>query len=181
MQKFWLFFLLFGLTSCQQTPAGSADEKKSGATTKSGYTFDFSPRKFGADFKDPANWCNIPLGEAALISADPQKYQRRLFALGEVPIRIIIDYGHQTATAAFMLQKEGNKVHLFTSDNLPTCLSGGTSFRINDDGLSFRYDNSRNIHFDVYLQELPGGIQIALELPEGGNHGLAVLRCDACK
>ena len=99
--------------------------------------------------------------------------------LDNTPARIVVDYGHMSA--AFMLWKQGDAVEILTSSNLPACLSNKDNFQISPDGLTFRYDNHRDISFDASMQELAGGLQIAIDLLEGGEHGIAVVRCPECK
>lgn len=175
MKHLLLYLCIAGFFACSESP------KNAGGTAKneSYATFQFSKEPAVMELRDPSNWCNANLGEAALISADPKNYHRRLFALGDVPLRVVLDHGHQSA--AFMLHKLGNNVIIYSSDNFPTCLSNKANFQISPDGISFRYDNKREIQCDVYLQTLPNGLQIALDLPPDGNLGLAVIRCDACK
>ncbi|MBC7775282.1 MAG: hypothetical protein H7246_07575 [Phycisphaerae bacterium] len=175
MKHLLLYLSIAGFFACSESP------KNAGGTPKneSYATFEFSREPAVMDMRDPSNWCAANLGEAALINADPKNFYRRLFAFGDVPLRVVIDLGHQSA--AFMLYKSGNHVAICTSDNFPTCLSNKANFQISPDGISFRYDNKRDISCDVYLQTLPNGLQIALDLPLNGGHGLAVVRCDACK
>ncbi len=131
------------------------------------------------DVRDPNNWCNLHFREAALINADPKNYNRRLFALSDIPSRVVVFYGQ--FSAVFILYKVGNQVDIYTSDNLPGCLSNKANFQLFPDGLSFHYDNKSGISIDVYLQEFPSGVQIAVDLPPGGSHGITVHRCEACK
>lgn len=161
--------------ACKETPKNTETAPKNEAYT----TFKFSNEIATMDVRDPNNWCNANFGEAALIGADPKNYHRRLFALSDIPVRVIIDHGHQSA--AFMLYYRGNQVEIFTSDNMPACLSNKTNFQISPEGIAFRYDNKMDISCDVYLQALPNGLQIALDLPASGGHGLSVVRCEACK
>lgn len=128
---------------------------------------------------DPANWCAGGFDEVALVGADPKNFFRRLFALSNIPSLVTVDYGHLSAT--FMLHPKGNEVAILTSDNLPACLSNKANFFLAPDGLSFEYNNKRDIQFIVYLQSLPNGMQIALDLPKDAGHGLGVVRCAACK
>ncbi|MFN0033453.1 MAG: hypothetical protein ACKVUS_00215 [Saprospiraceae bacterium] len=141
--------------------------------------FQFSKEMASTDMRDPANWCAARFGESVLISAAPDNYNRRLFALSDIPNRIQMDLGH--AAASFMLCKVGDHVDIYTSDNLPACLSNKANFQISPEGTSFRYDNKKAIQFDVHLQELPNGLQIALDLPPGGGLGMSVVRCETCK
>jgi hypothetical protein len=175
MKYLLLFLSIASFFACSNAP-----QNVGGSPKNEGYaTFQFSNKPPVMDLHDPSNWCNANLGEAALISADPKNFNRRLFTLGDVPLRVVLDHGHQSA--AFMLHKLGNIVTIYSSDNFPTCLSNKANFQISPDGISLRYDNKREIRCDVYLQSLPNGLQIALDLPPEGNLGLAVLRCDACK
>jgi len=174
--KYLLFVLsITGFCACSQAPNNTGKASKN-----EGYpTFKFSNEPANMDVRDPNNWCNAKLGEAALISADPKNYHRRLFALSDIPCRVIIDFGHQSA--AFMLYKRGKQVEIYTSDNLPTCLSNKANFQLSPEGMNFQYNNKMDINFNVYLQELSNGLQIALDLPPDGGLGMAVLLCEACK
>jgi hypothetical protein len=166
------FFVFF---ACSQAPTEFGGRQKN----QKPLVFQFSNKIATMDPKDPTNWCNAKYGQAVLISADPKNFHRRLFALGDLPIRVIIDTGHQTA--AFMMYKQGNQIEISTSDNLPMCLSNKAGFQLSSDGLSFRYNNKRDISFDVYMQELTNGTQIALDLPPSGSHGMTVIPCKTCK
>ncbi len=131
------------------------------------------------DMKDPANWCMAQFGEAVMINADPKNFYHRLIALNENPIKLVVDFGH--LAAAFMLCKVGDQVEIYTSDNLPGCLSNRKNFQLSPDGSSFRYDNLKEINFDVYFHELPSGVQIEIDLPANGNLGIAGVQCPTCK
>lgn len=167
-----VFGLFLGLFSCSETP--KAADKASVYTR-----FKFSDKASAMGKNDPADWCNGHYGEAAPISADPKRISHRIFVLDETPSRIVVDYGHMSA--AFMLWKHNGAIDIFTSDNLPACLSNKSNFQIAPDGLTFRYDNHRDISFDASLQEISGGIQVGIDLPENGGHGIAVVRCPECK
>ncbi|MDO8366378.1 MAG: hypothetical protein Q7T20_06240 [Saprospiraceae bacterium] len=160
--------------ACSQSPKNTGDAPKNESYT----TFKFSNAVATIDARDPENWCVANIGEAALISADPKNFNRRLFALGDVPARVIIDYGHQSAS--FMLYKTGNQVEIFTSDNFPICLSNKANFQISPEGISFRYNNKMDINIEVDIQELPGGLQVVLNLPLNSGHGISVFNCKAC-
>lgn len=131
------------------------------------------------DVRDPNNWCAASFGEVALISADPQNFNRRMFALGEVPCKVVVETGH--FSAFFMLAKSGNQVELYTSDNLPACLSSKANFNISPEGISFRYDNKKGINFDVHLHDMPNGWQITIDLPPNSGYGITAIRCETCK
>lgn len=177
MRAFWFIFPFVLLLACQNV--SEQNNTASPKSNASGLKFVFSDTRFSGDLKDPGNWCNARHGGAALVSADPNNFYRRLFALGTIPSRVVVDYGNMSA--AFMLYKIGNEVHIYTGENLPVCLSVKSSFQLSPGGQSFRYDNKREISFDVYLQEMPGGIQIALDLPVNGGHGLTVFQCEECQ
>jgi hypothetical protein len=171
-----IIICLFLVSACSEVPRTPGNNPQ-----KTNYTtFKFEEKPDTDVFDAYASWCNASSsGETALVGADPKNYNRRLFVLNDKPARIFVDHGH--STASFMLMHAGGLVKVLTSDNLPTCLSNMVSFQASPDGLSFRYDNRRDISFDVYVQELPSGIQIALDLPSGGAHGLSVVRCETCK
>jgi hypothetical protein len=171
-----LIALLFSvLLSCNQSSGTAGNIQKSQKYLR----FEFSKHKSTTDVSDPNNWCIARFGDEALIGADPNNFYKRLFALGDVPIKIAVDLGHQAAF--LMLNRSGDLVEIQTSENQPACLSNKANFQINPDGTSFHYNNKMDIQFDVYLQELPSGVQIALELPPNGGHGLDVVRCETCK
>ena len=175
MKYLLLSFSVLFFCTCSQTP------KEAGAVQKSGkyLSFKYSAKTSSMDVKDPANWCAAQFGEAAMISADPKNFYRRLIAISNIPTRIMVDLGHQAAM--FMVYNTGDQVEILTSDNLPACLSNKANFQLAPDGLSFQYNNKMDIQFSVYLQELPNGAQIAIDLPPGGGHGLAAVRCETCK
>ncbi len=114
-----------------------------------------------------------------MINADAQNYNRRFFALGNVPCQVIVEKGKMSAS--FMLQQIGKDVMVLTGQNLPTCLSATANFQISPKGTSFTYDNKRNLNFEVLLNALPGGTQIVVELPANSELGLTAIRCDDCK
>lgn len=175
MKQIWLFLLAFGAFACGQNP-----QKIDNQRTDANYLrFQFSQRMASTAMADASNWCAAGFGETALIGADPKNYFRRLFALSDIPCRVIVDYGN--ISAALMLHKTDKGVEVLTSENLPACLSNRANFQISPEGTSFRYDNKREISFDVYLQELSSGIQIALDLPTNGGYGMSVVRCEGCK
>ena len=166
---------ILAFLACTPTPNSAGSQPKN----QKYLTFEFSKDIATMDVRDPNNWCIGNFGEAALVSADPKNFHRRLFALSDIPTKIVVDLGHQST--ALMLYKSGDHVEIYTGDNQPACLSNKASFQRSPDGLSFRYDNKRDMNFDVYLQEMPSGIQIALDLPKIGSYGLTVVRCESCK
>lgn len=175
MKYLLIFIAMTGLFACTQSPKNAGEP-----LPQTNYkTFKFSDRPAVMDKGNPSNWCDGLFPEAALISADPKNYYRRLFALSNVPNKLVVEIGHMSA--ALMLKQSGDHVEIYTSENFPACLSNKAFFQISPEGTSFRYDNKREISFEVYLQELPSGIQIALDLPSNGNHGLSVVRCENCK
>ncbi len=173
--KFLLSVLaLTGFFACTNSPQNQNVGKAQHYTI-----FQFSGKPSASDMRDPGNWCAAYFGEAVLVGAAPQNFYRRLFALGDIPSKVVVDFGHMAAS--FMLNKVGDRVEIFTSDNLPACLSNKSNFQISPEGTSFRYDNKREISFDVYLEELPNGLQIAIDLPPNGSLGIVANRCEACK
>ena len=175
MKYLLLALCLPAFFACSQPPKEAVNAPKN----ENYASFKYSTETYTIDARDPTNWCNIPFRAAALISADPKNYNRRLFAVSDIPTRVVVFYGQ--LSAVFILNQVGNQVDLYTSDNLPGCLSNKVNFQLSPDGLSFRYDNKAGIDIDVYLQEFPSGLQIALDLPPGGNHGMTVHRCETCK
>lgn len=175
MKNVCIALAIAGLFSCNQ----ASDSAASAQTNQKHLKFRFSDHKSTTDVSDPNNWCIARFGEAALVSADPKRFFRRLFALGDVPIKIVVDLKRETSY--LMLSRVGEFVEIQTGDNQPACLSNKANFQLNPDGTSFHYFNKMNIQFDVYVQEMPSGVQIALDLPENGDHGLVVVRCETCK
>lgn len=171
----FLLFLLSQLACNQSTPNTGTSPAKNGNYQR----FQFSKRTATQDMNDPANWCAGRYSEAALISADPKNFHRRLFALGDIPLRVVVEGGKLSST--FMLEPKGDHVEILTSENQPACLSNKANLQLSPDGLSFHYDNKMQIIFDVYLQELPSGIQLALDFPPNYTYGLTAYRCETCK
>lgn len=169
MTKIYLLFLFPLFLACNQPNPESVN---------TGPKFAISPHVFSSTLGDPNNWCSAKKGEVAVINADPQNYNRRYFALGNTPCRIIVEKGQMTA--AFMLHKTGRDIHIYTGEHLPRCLCQKDNIQVSSDGLTIRYDNHRSIQFEVNFQELPGGTQIALNLPENSGYGMTVIRCDDC-
>jgi len=173
--KYLIFaFSIFGIFSCADSPGNVAGKPKSQQYA----TFKFSEKPGVISKSDPSNWCNATFGESVMISADPKNFSRRLFLLGDKPCRVAIDYSHQTAS--FILRKSGDGVEILTSDNLPTCLSNKANFQISPERTSFLYNNKMNINIEIQLQELPNGLQIALNFPADSGHGLTVVPCESC-
>ena len=175
MKNHFLTLAFLGLAiACTQPNTNQLESKEkepAPAPASSGLSFSFSKQ---AQSIAPDNWCHVPFAEAAVVNADPANFERRLFTLSEGPHRVAIDYG--TNVAAFVLQKKGNLVEVFTSENYPECLSNQVNFTIGNDGTSFRYDNKKLLNFDVKLLILPNGTQIALEMPANSGYGVIVRR-----
>lgn len=169
-----ILFALWGFFACSESPKPAGNTQNNEQYP----TFSFSNEPAVMDMRDPANWCNVTLREAALVNADPKNFNRRVFVLDDAPYRVVLDHGHQSA--ALMLSKQGNEVLVYTSDNFPICLSNKVNFQISPERISLRYDNKRDISFDVSLQKIPGGIQIIIDLPTNKTLGLSVHRCEAC-
>lgn len=176
LMKYKLIILaIMVLGGCQQAPKQASPASKQNSFT----TFKFGARTAALNAKDLSNWCATQYGNALLVSADPENFYRRLFMLSEVPTKVIIDYGHQTAS--FMLHRQGNQIEIFTSDNFPACLSNRANFQITPEGTAFRYDNKREVSCDVYAKTTADGTQIVLDLPSKGGHGLSVVPCLNCQ
>lgn len=164
----------FGILSCG-SPTGSENTPN----TSTGTRMEFSQRVGGTNVADPSNWCAGAFGEAVLISPDPKNSQRRMFALSNIPNRVIVETGH--FSAMFMLRSTGKNVEILTGENMPACLSTRNNFTLAADGKSFHYDNKKGVSFDLHLQELPNGLQAAIDLPEESSLGLTAARCETCK
>ena len=170
-----LILALVVFEGCQQAPKQTPSPSKQDSYS----TFKFGSRSAALNPQDLSNWCATQYGNALLVSADPENFYRRLFMLSEIPTKVIIDYGHQTAS--FMLHRQGNQIEVFTSDNFPACLSNKANFQITPDGTSFRYDKKRAVSCDIYAKTTAEGTQIVLDLPSKGGHGLSVVPCLNCK
>jgi hypothetical protein len=173
--KIWMLALLaacgFGCAENTRQPAAGQHEK-SDAAAGPGFAFSTQAMVTG---NDPANsWCRTPFSEAAVVNADPANFNRRLFTLSDGPTKVFVESGK--FTAAFILKKNGKTVDIFTSDNLPECLSNRVNFSIGADRTTFRYNNNRYIDFEIQLVPLPNGTQIALEMAPGAGYGIEVRR-----
>lgn len=164
----------FGILSCNSPSVSENRTKNSG-----GARLEFSQRVGGTNVADPTNWCAGAFGEAVLISPDPTNSRRRMFALSNIPNRVIVETGH--FSAMFMLHAIGENVEILTGENMPACLSTRNNFTLAADGKSFHYDNKKGVSFDLHLQVLPNGLQVAIDLPEGSSLGLTAARCETCK
>lgn len=146
------------------------DSETAQKTGVPGLTFEFGKTApGGAD-----NWCRLPLPEAAVITADPVNSNRRLFTLSDGPHRVVVDFGH--IVASFVLQKSGNRIEIFTSDNYPECLSNRENFSIGANGTTFTYQNNKHIDIEIQIVPLPNGTQIAIEMAPGSGYGIIVRR-----
>ena len=169
----WILALGFAM-ACNQTPQQPDSKQAEKNAGNAGLTFAFSKQAPVSGAAPGNKWCRVTFPEAAVISADPANFNRRLFALGEGPHKVMVDFTNMTA--AFVLQKSGNHVEIFTSDNYPECLSNRLNFSIGADGTTFHYDNKMHIDFDMQLIPLPNGIQIALEMAPEAGYGIIVRR-----
>lgn len=174
MKYLYLLLLICLGFSCTQSPQNVVNQP----TNANYLTFKYSQHTSTMDMRDPSNWCAANFGESAFINGDPKNYNRRVLALSNIPTRIVIDFGKMAA--GFILHHSGNHVEVFTSENLPACLSNKSNFQLSPEGTSFRYDNRQGVNVDVYLQELSNGIQIAIDFPVGGNYGISAYRCTSC-
>ncbi len=168
----WILLLLaaWACACTENTKPGQLE--KSG--TNVGPTFAFSTQALVSG-DDPENrLCRVSLPEAVVINADPVNSNRRLFTLSNGPHKAFVVFGKMTAS--FMLEKKGNKVEVYTSDNYPECLSKKVDFSIGADGTTFRYSDRRYINFEIQLISLPNGTQIALEMAPGAGYGIEVRR-----
>jgi hypothetical protein len=170
---FYLSTLLAWLTACQQPAANTSGQERSNAGTQ-GPSFFFSNHVATPVTEGSSDWCRGPFPDAAVINADPANVNRRVFTLSDGPHRVVVTYGK--LAASFALQKSGNNIEVFTSDNYPVCLSNKVNFSLQDGGAMLHYDNQRHINFDVQPISYPNGIQIALEMAPGAGYGIEVRR-----
>jgi hypothetical protein len=171
--QIWVLLLLAFMVACQQS-ANKADAAQQSAALGDTPRFVFSKQSPGTSAGREGDWCHLSLPEAAVINADPVNSNRRIFTLSSGPHRVMVDFGN--IVASFVLQKKGNQVEIFTSDNFPECLSKHSNFSIGADGTTFHYDNQKHISFDMQLISLPNGTQIALEMAPGTTYGIIVRR-----
>ncbi|MDX1910894.1 MAG: hypothetical protein SFV22_05380 [Saprospiraceae bacterium] len=165
------------LTACRQGTKNTAAAPE--AETTAGPYFVFSKRPMIMELRDPDNWCAARFAENAVVNADPKNTNLRYFAIDGQPHKIVFDYGHYTA--AFALQRNGNQVEVITSDNYPACFSNRANFTLLPDNKRLLYDNKKDIHFEVGLQDLPNGLQVNILLPADLTYGMLVNRCETCK
>lgn len=157
-----MVFLCFQACSGNEKPGqGKAPEKEQ----TPGFVFSSQAPGSGT-----ANWCREPLPNAVPINADPENQNRRIFMIDNGPCYVTVGYGN--IVASFVLKKSGNSVELFTSDNMPECLSKRSNFTIASQGNSFHYDNLKHISFDVFYQSHSNGTQIVLEMPPETYYGI---------
>jgi hypothetical protein len=164
---YWLVLSLCGLIACNQSSPLEGSKN-------TGLKFAFSKQAPPMAASAQENWCRVAFEEAAVIGADPINSNRRLFALSEGPHKVTVDFGN--IVASFILQKSGNTVDVFTSDNNPECLSNRSNFSIGSPGTSFHYNNNKHIDFEVQLVPMANGIQVALEMAPGSGYGIIVRR-----
>lgn len=169
----WMLLLGFA-QSCNRTAKQPESRQSETGDENSGLIFVFSKMTPATVASSGDNLCRTTLPEPAVMNADPANANRRLFTLSEGPHKVTVDFGNIVAT--FVLQKTGNQVALFTSDNYPECLSNKANFSIGADGTTFHYDNHKHISFDVQLVPLPNGTQIALEMAPDAGYGILVRR-----
>lgn len=177
MKQLLVMIISIALLGCKQSSKNTAADAQGG--TNAGTYFTFSKRPMVQDMRDPSNWCAARFAENAVVNADPKNTNLRYFAMDDQPHKVVLDYGH--FSAAFALLKKGNQVEIMTSDNYPSCLSNKTNFSLQPDGKSFYYNNKKDIHFEVMLQDLPNGLQINILLPSDLTYGMLVNRCETCK
>ncbi len=164
----WCFALACTETSKPGVPSAS------NAPEPDRLAFVFSKKAMTPADEVNDDWCHVPFASAAVISADPANFNRRLFTLSDDPHRVVVDYGKMVA--ALILKRTGNRVEIFTSNHYPRCLTNHKFITIAADGNSFRFDDGRYIKFDVQLIPLANGIQIALEMAPGAGYGIIVSR-----
>lgn len=171
----YLVTLVLGvLMACSDPGKQPASQTGGQPVANTALSFAFSKKVPNPNDDQSANWCRIPFPEAAVVNADPSNYDRRFFTLSEGPHRVVVNIGNKAAS--FILQKSGDVIVIFTSDNFPMCLSNRVNFSIGKDGTSFHYENNRQINFDVQIVSLPNGTQIALEMPPKAGYGILVRR-----
>ena len=170
-----IFILSIALFSCSNPASPQPD--KPGAN---GPAFQFSKKAPVAHPDAAGNWCNAHFTDAVRINADAANPQRRFFLLEDGIIRVASQLGNMTSS--FLLRKTGtHTAELYTSDNLPHCLSRREYFSLTENGAFFTYDNTKGIHYTVELQSNNEGLFAILVFPPDLNYGLNVHRCTDCR
>jgi hypothetical protein len=170
-----IFSLFIVFLACNNPSSPQSD--KPGA---SGPAFRFSKMAAPAHPEAAGNWCNAHFTDAILINADAANPQKRFFLLGEGIIRVASQLGNMTSS--FVLRKTGERTaELYTSDNLPHCLSRREYFSLAEGGAFFTYDNQKGINYTVELQSTPEGLFVVLVFPPDLTYGLNVHRCTDCR
>lgn len=154
--------MLLGLQACSgdKKPGSASDEPK----VETGFVLSRQAPGVGT------NWCREPLRNAVPINADPANLNRRIFMIDDGPCYVTVGFGN--IVASFALQKSGDRLEVFTSDNYPECLSNRNNFTIASQGNSFHYDNQMHINFDVFYQPQASGTQIVIEMPPETYYGI---------
>lgn len=139
--------------------------------------FSKTPGRTGRE--DPSNWCFSKYKEAVVINADRLNVNKRYFYLTQGAHRILLEDGNRKQSFIVRPNKKG-RLELFTSANLPMCLSNRSYFTLSPDGHEFSFDNGRTIKFTFSADIEQGAFKCIIEFPPGLTHGLAVNPCVDC-
>lgn len=168
--------LLVIFSACNAPSSPQAD--KPGTSSAPG--FQFSKATPPAHPETAGNWCSAHFTDALRINADAANPQRRFFLLDDGIVRVAAQLANMTSS--FVLRKTGPQTaELFTSDNLPHCLSRREYFSLAEGGAFFTYDNNKGIHYTVELQSNTEGLFAILVFPPDLSYGLNVHRCTDCR
>lgn len=107
-----------------------------------------------------------------VLNADPKDFNRRIFNFGNGPYKITVRMGN--IVAAFVLQRAGKQVEIFTSRNYPECLSNQNNFTLLPGTNSFRYDNQKEIRFNVELTNGASSPAVVIDMGKDSPYGIEV-------
>lgn len=149
---------------------GGQTSATSGAGNSGVFFFSSQPPQNSS--KGLPEWCRGQFPNPVVLNAEPDNFNRRIFSFGNGPYKVTVSFGN--IVAAFVLQRVGGQVEIFTSKSFPECLSNEGNFTIHNETSSFKYDNLKDIHFNVELVNAAGVPSIVIDMGKDAPYGIEV-------
>lgn len=125
-----------------------------------------------------SDWCGIVATEAVPLFPEAGASNRQYMLLQPGVYRLIAQLGNSTSSCMLSVSEAG-RVGVYTSAQLPTCLSNQQGYRL-EGAATLRYHNERNLGYALSAEDTAYGKAIFLQPESKGQMGFNIYRCANC-
>ncbi len=150
-------------SACQSTP-------ESNTPSESPFYFPDKP--------PTGDWCTVVAREAVPLFPEAGDADRKYMLIQPGVYRLVAQLGNSTSSCMLTISEAG-RVGVYTSAQLPNCLSNQQGYRLGADG-KLHYHNDRNLGYTLSAEDTAYGKAIFLKPGSKGQMGFNIYRCDNC-